>query len=151
MPSRRRQQKTVDGPALEAVMGAVLALAPAYFLAEGILRVYPHVIHWVGMGLGIAGGYGLGALVAAYKEARPPFGRGLSRAGRIAPTSTEGPKCPRSFRSAAARFLLPRTTGLSTPRCTSHRASVAEQGTRVRVRPGGRGDQSEATRRRTGR
>ncbi len=100
-------------------MGAVIALAPAYFLAEGVLRVYPHAIHWVGMGLGIAGGYGLGALVAAYKEARPAFGRGLSRAGRIAPTG--------------------------------HRASVAGQGTRVRVRLGGRGGQSEATKRRTGR
>lgn len=100
-------------------MGAVLALAPAYFLAEGILRVYPHVTHWVSMGLGIAGGYGLGALVAAYKEARPPFGRGLSRAGHTAPTGS--------------------------------RASVVGEGTRVRVRPSERGDQSATAKRRTGR
>ncbi len=119
MPPRRRRQNSVDGPTLEAVMGAVLALAPAYFLAEGILRVYPHLTHWVGTGLGIAGGYGLGALVAAYKEERPPFGRDLSRSGRVAPTG--------------------------------HRASVAGQGTRVRARPGGRGDQSETAERRTGR
>lgn len=81
MPPRQGRQKTVDGPALEAFLGGILALAPAYFLAEGILRAYPHVIHWVGTVLGIAGGYGLGALVAAYKEERPPFGRGHSRTG----------------------------------------------------------------------
>ncbi len=81
MPPRRGRRKTVDGPALEAFLGGVLALAPAYFLAEGILRAYPHVTHWVGTGLGIAGGYGLGVLVAAYKEERPPFGRGPSQTG----------------------------------------------------------------------
>ena len=80
MPPRHGRRKTVDGPALEAFLGGMLALAPAYFLAEGVLRAYPHVTHWVGTGLGIAGGYGLGALVAAYKEERPPFGRGPSRA-----------------------------------------------------------------------
>lgn len=81
MPPRHRQRKKADGPALESFLGGLLALAPAYFLAEGILRAYPHVIHWVGTGLGIAGGYGLGALVAAYKEERPPFGRRPARTG----------------------------------------------------------------------
>jgi hypothetical protein len=81
MPPRHGRRKTADGPTLEAFFGGVLALAPAYFLAEGALRAYPHVTHWVGTGLGIAGGYGLGALVAAYKEERPPFGRGSARMG----------------------------------------------------------------------
>jgi len=110
MPTRRGRQKTADGPTLEAVMGAVIALAPAYFLGEGLFRAYPHVIHWVGTGLGIAGGYGVGALVAAYKEARPPFGRGRpdarphTRSGQRASAERQEPKGgDRDDRAAATK------------------------------------------------
>lgn len=91
MPSRRRGGKTSEGPTPEALLGGLLALVPGYFLMESILGRFPHPTHWAGAAIGVAGGYGLGTLVAAYKDERPPFGPGESPpAHRFRP----GPRTP---------------------------------------------------------
>lgn len=79
MTSRRGRHKSVSGPTIEALAGGLIALAPAYLAMESILGTLPHPTHWVGTILGIAGGYGLGSLVAAHREGRFPFGRRPAR------------------------------------------------------------------------
>lgn len=73
--ARRRRSRTIDGPTLEALAGTVIAIVPAYLTMESIFAALPHITHWVGTAMGVALGYALGALVAAYKEARFPFGQ----------------------------------------------------------------------------
>lgn len=74
MAPRRRSGRTSAGPTLEASFGALLGFVPGYLFMESIFRLYPHPTHWVGALFGVGGGYGVGALVAAYKVRRPPFG-----------------------------------------------------------------------------
>lgn len=74
MSPRRRPGKAITGPTLEASFGALLGFVPGYLVMESFFRLYPHPTHWVGALFGVGGGYGVGALVAAYKERRPPFG-----------------------------------------------------------------------------
>lgn len=73
MARRRGRRARIGGPSLEALAGALLAYAPATLFMEGMFATQPHPTHWVGDAIGIAGGYGIGALVAAYREGRFPF------------------------------------------------------------------------------
>lgn len=70
---KRKRKAAPAGPVLESLVGGVIALIPAYFFMESIFAAQPHVAHWVGTSAGVGAGYGLGALVAAYKEQRFPF------------------------------------------------------------------------------
>lgn len=74
-----RRGKLTGGPTLEAVAGALFALVPADLAMASIFPTFPPPVHWLGALLGGALGYGAGALVAAYRETRFPFGQARSR------------------------------------------------------------------------
>ena len=65
---RTKRRRPPTGPTLAALAGALFALAPGYLLAESMLASLPHPTHRVGAAIGVAGGYGAGALFAAWKE-----------------------------------------------------------------------------------
>lgn len=97
MAPQQRPGKVSDGPSLEALFGGLLGWVPGYLFMESIFGTAPHPAHWVGAVVGAAGGYGLGALVAAYKDERTPFGR-----VRSLPTHRfrPGPRVPPGDRAA---------------------------------------------------
>lgn len=66
---RTKQHKPSTGPTIEALAGALFALAPSYLFMESVLASTPHPAHWVGTAIGVAGGYLAGSLFAAWKEA----------------------------------------------------------------------------------
>lgn len=82
MSPRRGLGKVSNGPTIEGVFGGLLGFVPGYLVMESIFRLYPHPSHWVGALIGTGVGYGLGALIAAHKESRPPFGPGRARTPR---------------------------------------------------------------------
>lgn len=65
---RTKRRGSSSGPSLEALAGALFALAPSYLLAESLMARAPHPTHWVGTALGVAAGYGGGALFAAWRD-----------------------------------------------------------------------------------
>jgi hypothetical protein len=65
---RTRQRGSSAGPTLEALAGALFALAPSYLLAESLMAPAPHPTHWIGTAFGVAAGYGLGVLYAARRD-----------------------------------------------------------------------------------
>lgn len=64
---RTKRRKPAAGPTIEALAGALFALAPSYLFMESVFAPTPHPAHWVGAALGVAAGYLAGSLVAARK------------------------------------------------------------------------------------
>jgi hypothetical protein len=79
-----RRGKVTGGPTLEAAAGALFGLVPADLAMASIFPTLPPPVHWLGALLGAALGYGAGAMVAAYREARFPFGRAAAPGRRHA-------------------------------------------------------------------